>query len=122
MPEQNLKKTIEDVAGAVGDLAQRYNEREAIQLIRALGDCDSFIAPGLNYRHTEQQEKARREFHAACTNVSSAIRQAIGFPAEANHQQRVVRLVREMLTARQALLDAFGWDCAPSAPIPDARV
>jgi hypothetical protein len=109
MPERQLRKTVEAVERATGPLCRGYDESDAIGLIAAIGNCDAFVAPALAYRHTPEQEAARRRFHQVCLDISSAIRRAIGYPGRPEHERRVVDLACDLQTAVKALCDVFGW-------------
>ena len=108
-PGKGLRQTIDDVEGAIGSLPDGYNERDAIRLIKALGNCDAFIARALDHLHTAQQEDARRAFHGVCTNVSTAIRHAVGYPGRSEHEQRVVGLASELKSSARRVRETFGW-------------
>ena len=108
-PEKQLRKTIEDVQTAIGSLPDGYNEPEALRLIKALGRCDAFVAPALNHLHTTEQESARRRFHKACAELSTAIRQAVGYPGRSEHERRVVELAAELKSSASTVQMAFGW-------------
>jgi hypothetical protein len=115
MPERQLRKTIEAVERAIGPLRDGYHEPDAIRLIKAIGNCDAFIAPAFAHRHTADQEQARRRLHQVCLELSGAIRQAIGYPGRPEHESRVVGLVHDLQAALETLFEVFGWrDAVPA--------
>lgn len=101
---------MDEVEEAIGPLTEIYSERDALRLLRVLGDCDAFVAPALAFRHTPEQEAARHRFHHSCLLLSGAIRKAVGYPGRAENEREVVRLVPKLLAAVQALRSAFSWD------------
>ncbi len=109
-PEEQLRTTIENVRSALGQLPNAYDERAAIRLIMALGDCDAFVAPALNYLHSPEQESARRDYHELCGSLERAIRRAVAQPSRIEHEREVVRLSRELAGAADAVQSAFGWN------------
>ena len=106
--ELRLRETVEEVCAELGSLSQAYDESRAIRVIKALGNCDAFIAPSLNYLHTRDQEKARADFHQACERLSGAIRQAVGHPSVERREQ-VVHEAQALGRAAEHLRAAFDW-------------
>jgi hypothetical protein len=62
-PERRLRRTADDVQSAIGQLTDSYDQPGALRLLKALGDCDAFVAPALSYLRTPEQEHVRRDFH-----------------------------------------------------------
>jgi hypothetical protein len=109
MLESHLRKTIDDTRCAIGGLGKRYSEAEAIRLIKALGDCDTFVGPAFAYRHTPEQERARQAFHHACIALAHAIRQAVARPGRPDSEATVVGRVQAITAAADRLCEVFGW-------------
>jgi hypothetical protein len=103
-----LRETVEQTRRAIGALGERYDEAEALLLIKALGNCDAFIGPAVAHLHTPQQEQARHLFHQACTALSTAIRLAVAYPGRSEKEARVVGLVRQVMEAADGFSAAFG--------------
>jgi hypothetical protein len=73
-----LRDAVAAVATHLGQLDWRYDEKEAIALIRVLGKCAPVFATVVEA--TEEQEKLRANIHQHAAHLEDAIRRAVARP------------------------------------------
>jgi hypothetical protein len=103
-----IRHAVEAIAAASGDLGDRYDEGEALSLMRALGRHCPVTERALVGAKPHQQA-ARQALHTRCISIEHAIRRAIAQPAQAEHQQAVVKQVGELHRLTRAMREQFGW-------------
>jgi hypothetical protein len=92
---EDVRRAVEAIIHAFGDLHDRYDEAETLSLMRALGrNCP--VTERALVGATPDQHASREALHRMCVNVEHAIRRAISQPAQAEHQQALVEQVREL--------------------------